>query len=383
MTRSFFLLLLAACSAVALQADAKEPKPNVLFIAVDDLKHWVGDTGRDPKGKTPNIDRLSKVGGSVTRAYCAAPLCNPSRAALMSGIRPGTSGCYQNAPDWRSFIPEGRGLTVPFKNAGYFVAGAGKIYHSNTYYPGEFDEYFEKRDPDEGDPAAKGITRAEGFHTPVTHDIQDKDLADWHVNSGRLLAALEKTPHRHNPIVFLWSDHGWHLGEKSHWRKFALWEEATRMPLIWVVPGVTKPGGICERTVDLMSVYPTLCALAGIPVPAHVEGENIKPLLANPKASWNTPAVTTFGFQNHAVRTEQWRYIRYADGSEELYDHSKDPYEWTNLAGSTDTRKIRSELAKWLPAKNASEKNAPARTAGGGVGDPRGNGKKPTDLKRK
>ncbi len=367
---------------------------------------------------------------------------------------------------------------MPFKNAGYFVAGAGKIYHSNTYYPGEFDEYFEKRDPDEGDPAAKGITRAEGFHTPVTHDIQDKDLADWHVvnycikqleakrdrpffiacglfrphlpwvvprkyydlfpletinlppfkendlddlppaakrmvklndhqkiiesdrwkaaiqsylasiaytdmNIGRLLDALEKSPHRDNTIVVLWSDHGWHLGEKSHWRKFALWEEATRMPLIWVVPGVTKPGGICERTVDLMSVYPTLCALAGIPVPAHVEGENIKPLLANPKASWNTPAVTTFGFQNHAVRTEQWRYIRYADGSEELYDHSKDPYEWTNLAGSKDTRKNRSEQAKWLPAKNASEKNAPARTAGGGVGDPRGNGKKPTDLKRK
>ena len=149
---------------------------------------------------------------------------------------------------------------------------------------------------------------------------------------GRLLDAYDKSPHKDNTIIVLWGDHGWHLGEKEHWRKFALWEEATRMPYIWVVPGVTKPGGVCERPVDLMSLYPTLCDLANVPLPKHVQGEDIRPLLADPSATWNKPAITTFHRNNHAIRTERWRYIHYADGGEELYDHDKDPYEWTNLA---------------------------------------------------
>ena len=142
---------------------------------------------------------------------------------------------------------------------------------------------------------------------------------------GRLLDAFEKSEYRNNTIICLWGDHGWHLGEKEHWRKFALWEEATRAPLIWVVPGLTKPNSVCDRTVDFMTIFPTLTDVCGLPTPAHVEGKSIKALLTNPKAAWDQPGVTTYHYKNHAVRTEGWRYIRYANGDEELYDEAADP----------------------------------------------------------
>ena len=116
-----------------------------------------------------------------------------------------------------------------------------------------------------------------------------------------------------------------------------------------------EKGTICDRPVDFMSIYPTLCELAGISVPKHVEGASIKPLLADANASWNTPTLCTFGYQNHSVRNAQWRYIRYADGSEELYDHTKDPYEWTNLATRVEFKNVRTELATSLPKTNVRE----------------------------
>jgi arylsulfatase A-like enzyme len=170
---------------------------------------------------------------------------------------------------------------------------------------------------------------------------------------GRVLDAYEKSPHRDETIICLWGDHGWHLGEKEHWRKFALWEEATRAPLIWVVPGMTQPGGMCDAPVDFMGIYPTLTGLCGLPRPESVEGHDLRPLLADPKAAWNNVAITTFGQSNHAVRSDRWRYIRYADGSEELYDHASDPYEWTNLAGRPEHQEVKTELQKRLPETNA------------------------------
>jgi arylsulfatase A-like enzyme len=127
------------------------------------------------------------------------------------------------------------------------------------------------------------------------------------------------------------------------------------MPFVWVVPGVTKAGGVCDRTVDLMSVYPTLCDLCGITTPKHVEGTTIAPLLRDPKAAWDRPAVTTFHRNNHAVRTERWRYIRYADGGEELYDHDADPNEWTNLAADARYADVKKQVTKALPATNKPE----------------------------
>jgi arylsulfatase A-like enzyme len=122
---------------------------------------------------------------------------------------------------------------------------------------------------------------------------------------------------------------------------------------------------VCDRTVDFMSIFPTLCDLAGIPVPSHAEGANIRSLLADPKAKWDKPAITTFHQNNHSLRTEKWRYIRYANGDEELYDHDADPYEWTNLATDPKHAQVKAELAKGLPKVNHEEL---PRTQGGEEG---------------
>jgi arylsulfatase A-like enzyme len=172
---------------------------------------------------------------------------------------------------------------------------------------------------------------------------------------GRLLDALENSPNADNTIVCLWSDHGWSLGEKEHWRKFALWEEPTRTVFIWKVPGKTPAGDQCARPVDYMSIYPTLCALTGVARPSHVEGLDISPLLANPQAEWETPALTTFRRNNHSFRNETWRYIRYADGSEELYNHITDPNEWTNVASDPKYAEVKAGFAKYFPSVNAPE----------------------------
>jgi arylsulfatase A-like enzyme len=127
------------------------------------------------------------------------------------------------------------------------------------------------------------------------------------------------------------------------------------MPFIWVVPGTTKASGVCDRTVDLMSVYPTLCSLCGLPRPKHVEGEDIRTLLLEPKSTWDKPAITTFHRNNHGLRTERWRYIRYADGGEELYDHDADPNEWTNLAADPRHADTKSRLMQMLPKTNNPE----------------------------
>ena len=116
-------------------------KPNVLFIAIDDLNHWVGHFGRNRQTKTPNIDRLAKLGVTFTKAYCAAPVCNPSRAALMSGLRPSSSRVYDNGIDWKKYIKPDLTLTTQFRRAGYHVLGCGKIYHANDHRPTEWDAY--------------------------------------------------------------------------------------------------------------------------------------------------------------------------------------------------------------------------------------------------
>ena len=101
-----------------------------------------------------------------------------------------------------------------------------------------------------------------------------------------------------------------------------------------------------------MSIYPTLCELATLEPPGHLEGKSIVPLLENPKSNWDGVALTTHGYLNHAIRDERYRYIRYADGSEELYDHKHDTYEFTNLAGSPGMAGIKEKLAAHLPKEN-------------------------------
>ncbi|MFA6174145.1 MAG: sulfatase [Kiritimatiellales bacterium] len=434
-------------------------RPNVLFIAIDDLRDWVGYLG-NTQVKTPNLDRLAARGVYFTRSYCAVPCCNPSRSALLTGLRPSTSGVYGQSHDFRKIAPEGT-ITLPryFKDNGYYVAGAGKIFH-NGFLSSDWDDYktgnaglgneddaksddntknagklkegwdgvggiefgaLDCADKDMGDywsvsyilkqlgephgkpfflacglrkphmpwsvpkkyydmypldkiklpkvlpndlddvPAA-GIAMAqpEGDHAAVLKSGRWKEAVQAYLATitftdamvGRLIDGLDKSTCRDNTIICLWSDHGWMLGEKQHWRKFALWEESARAPYMWIVPGVTKPGGVCNRTVDYMQIYPTLCDLAGLPVPKHVEGESIRTLLEKPDAPWDKPALTTWLFNNHTVRSERWRYIRYADGGEELYDHDRDPLEWNNLAQNPEYAPVKADLAKWLPKEN-------------------------------
>jgi len=180
--------------------------------------------------------------------------------------------------------------------------------------------------------------------------------------AGRVLDALDASPRRDRTIVVLWSDHGWHLGEKSHWRKSTLWEEATRVPLVVVVPGMTPTGAVCDRPVSLMDLYPTLVELCGLPPRAEITGRSLVPLLTDPAAPWDHPALTTHGSGNFSVRSEHWRYTRYADGSEELYDHDADPHEWTNLAGRADQANVIAELRRAMPTDRAPDSGPDAKS---------------------
>jgi arylsulfatase A-like enzyme len=181
---------------------------------------------------------------------------------------------------------------------------------------------------------------------------------------GRLLDALDESGASANTVIVLWSDHGYHLGEKEHWEKFALWEKATRVPLIVVAPGAAAPGARCERPVDLAALFPTLVDLANLPPVPGLDGASLQPLLANPSAARPVPALITYQRGNHAVRDEHWRYIRYANGDEELYDHRQDPLEWNNLIGDPRHDPVVARLASWLPVEEA-ELVEPARAVPG------------------
>ena len=440
-------------------------KQNVLFIAIDDLNDWVGCLGGHPGAITPNLDRLAARGVLFTNAHCAAPLCNPSRAALMTGIRPSTSGIYTNNPPRRKAPALASAVTLSqhFMQSGYRVAGGGKIYHGSfpdpqswhEYYPSQtrnkppdpnpetrpangipgaaqFDwgpldvsdsamgdykvvewaaselsrkqekpfflacgifrphlpwyvprKYFDMhplakivlpkvnpRDLDDVPPVGRKFARPEGDHAAVVrHDQWARAVQAYQASItfadaqvGRVLDALERGPHAGNTAVVLWSDHGWHLGEKLHWRKFTLWEEATRNVLMISAPGLAR--GRSGRPVSLLDIYPTLIDLCGLPPRAGLEGSSLMRLLRDPAAPRERPSLTTYQRGNHSVRGERWRYTRYHDGSEELYDHEADPLEWTNLAGRPEHAGVKRDLARWLPARDAPNSAEERRGAG-------------------
>lgn len=441
--------ILAAAGGAA-EPDAPERRPDVLFISIDDLNDWIGGLAGYPGVKTPNIDRLAARGVLFTRAYCAAPACNPSRTSLLTGRRPSSTGVYHNTQPWIPVMRDAVTLPRYFRDNGYRVAGAGKIFHGGFNDPEAWDEYLPRpadarpavtpaslpngngvdwapmQVPDSAmgdyqvlkwveerlnDSSQEPLFLAAGFFRPhlpwyVPEEyyrlypldqvqrplVKPGDLSDvpspglrmagpdgdhrritsagkWEAAIqgylasisfadrmvGRLLDALDKSGRADRTVIVLWGDHGWHLGEKQHWRKFTLWEEATRTPLIIVPPGGRDTAGRCERTVNLLDIYPTLLDLCRLPENRRLEGRSLVPLLRNPARDWPYPAVTTHGRNNHAVRTERWRYIRYGDGSEELYDHDVDPQEWTNLAKESDSAAIKRELRGWIPRVNVPD----------------------------
>jgi len=434
---------------LAPRGSAAEERPNVLFLAIDDLNDWTGFLGGHPDVETPNLDRLAARGVVFERAYCAAPACNPSRVALLTGLRPTSTGIYTNRQPWRPVLPEVVTLPQHFRAGGYRVLGGGKIFHGRYKDPRSWDVYFERpADPRPDDRPVNGIPKTGHFDWgPVDVDdaaMSDAQVVDWAIEQmntardeplflavgiyrphlpwyaprenferfpidevtlpevpeddledippaglrmanpngdhrrvvahgqweaavqgylasiafadaqvGRLLDALEESPMAGNTVIVAWGDHGWHLGEKKHWRKFALWEEATRVPLIVVAPGVAEPGSRSGRTVNLLDLYPTLIDLCGLEPKPELEGRSLVPLLEHPGAAWDRPTLTTHGRGNHAVRSERWRYIRYADGSEELYDHNPDPHEWRNLADDPASTEVKRRLAEHLPSTEA------------------------------
>ena len=161
--------------------------------------------------------------------------------------------------------------------------------------------------------------------------------------AGYLLEALKKNPRGRETMIILTGDHGWHLGEKEHWCKSALWFDTTHVPYIVVAPRIAKPGTVNNQPVSLVDTYPTLCDLAGIPKPEQLDGKSVVPLLKDPAATRDA-AFISYGPENTAIQTERYRYIRYEDGSEELYDHQKDPHEWTNLSSNPEYAALKAKL---------------------------------------
>ena len=186
-------------------------------------------------------------------------------------------------------------------------------------------------------------------------------FSDAHM--GRVLKALDDSPHRDNTVVVLISDHGFHLGEKQQWTKATLWEEATDSVMLFRVPGVTQPNQVCRRPVSLLDIYPTLVDLIGIEMPDHLDGHTLLPLLKDVRAPRSQPAVTVY--DGHiSVRAETARFIRYWDGTTELYDRTSDPHEWINQTDNPSLADLKTTMASYLPAADEVVEPLPSRQAG-------------------
>jgi len=480
--------ILGSVPGVAFASD----NPNVLFIAIDDLNDWIGCMQGHPQARTPHIDQLAARGVLFTNAHCAAPACNPSRAAIFSGRMPNVTGVWANRAEMKldRLYPNARLLPTAFAHSGYHTFGTGKLLHSggkalfDEYFavgqrwsplPKKAVEYTEEELPTKGTDNPRHVVQdsrgrnlvlplnrmpsdrrpnekdGESFDwgpfevpdsdfgdTQITdwamekieqaHDkpfflgvgyyrphiplwapkrffdrfadspghlppVQRNDLDDlsetarqwalepvtagshatvvkhgqWHAaveaylacvtyvdhEIGRLLGMLDNSPCAENTVIVLWSDHGWHLGEKEHWGKWTGWERSTKVPLIIVPPRklagrFATAGSRCDQPVGLIDLYPTLTELCGVESPDELDGRSLVPLLREPQRSTGRGVVTMFDPGNVSLRTARWRYIRYADGSEELYDHWTDPHEWGNLADSADHVETKKRLRERL-----------------------------------
>lgn len=480
---SFKTLLLTALFGTACMsgiAHAATVRPNVLFIAVDDLNDWIGCMKGHPQARTPHMDQLAQRGILFTNAHCAAPVCLASRTALLCGRYPDQTGVFSNWGRTQG-KPPAKELQLPlhFAAAGYETLGTGKIYHAKGSQ--FFDDCFETEqrwspftqdqasyteaelpskgsphprhviiggpggrdwvlplnglpsernadgkegesfdwgavevaDQEMGDtritdwamqkldaPHAKPLFLAVGYYRPhiplfapkqdfdalppvkdiVLPEVDADDLNDvgevarqfaldpvtagthelvvkhqqWREavraylacvtyvdrQIGRLLTKLDSSAFADNTWIVLWSDHGWHLGDKQHWGKWTAWRQATRMPLIIVPPRSQQAmrGQVCAEPVSLVDLYPTLIELCGLPAKEGLSGISLASLIANPGLKTDRAVVTTVDPGNHALSTRDWRFIRYHNGDEELYDIINDPNEQHNLARNESHR---------------------------------------------
>lgn len=465
---TYFLLtycFLVFGSTSFLVAGNSTKKPNVLFVIFDDLNDWEGVMKGHSQSLTPNIDRLAKKGILFSNAHCAGTMCNPSRASVITGLRPTTTGVYTNGDTPLDLYKEKQTLNKHFKENGYYVAGAGKVLHKFYYEKDHWDEFIGKHSKggnwisNREHPEKEKITKVSGniawggykssdsltfdarsvawvgerinrkhdkpfflacgifrphipwfnpqkyfdmhpkeaIKLPLVKEgdlddvpLQGKNIAysitnftdanDLHndreneehelikreglwkdavqayqasvsyadAQFGDLIKTLEESPYADNTIVIVWSDHGWQLGEKEHWRKATLWNEVTRVPLIISMPG-KDAGGRTNQPVSLIDLYPTLVELCGLPEVEGLEGESLVPLLTNPKAKRSNPAISSLGPEYHSVKDENYSYINYGNGQEELYDHKIDPQEWTNIANDLNYAIVKERLKTFLP----------------------------------
>lgn len=459
------------------------PQPNVVFIVIDDLNDWIGCLDGHPQALTPNIDRLAARGVLFTNAHCASPACQPSRAAVFTGMMPDKTGVWSNeTKSLAKLMPKAIKMPMPFAKAGYRTLGTGKLLHNRS--DDAFSEYFavhqrwspitreqadytKKELPTKGSdnpchlikdstgreivlplnrmPSDRAPNKRSGesfdwgpWDVPDT-DFGDTQITDWAISQlkaksdkplflalgyyrphiplwapkrffdrfkddpgklptikkndlddlsetaknwarepvtagahksvlkhqqweeaiegylacvtyidhevGRLLDELDRSTHKDNTIVVLWSDHGWHLGEKEHWGKWTGWERSTRVPLIIAPPKnqaekFAKAGSRCDRPVGLIDLFPTLTDLCGVAPPKGLDGRSLAPLLRDPTKETKRRLITTFDPGNYSVRTDRWRYILYADGDQELYNMKADPNEWENLAGKSESIEV-------------------------------------------
>lgn len=196
----------------------------------------------------------------------------------------------------------------------------------------------------------------------VSHGLWKRSLQAYYASIsyvdeqiGRVLSALEAGPNRGNTIIVFAADNGWHTGEKNHWSKFYLSELACQVVFSISVPGAEPR--VVESPVGLIDLYPTLLSLCGLPAPdTHtLDGYNLTPLLTGRATARGAPVLSTYGRGCHSLRNDRFRYTRYRNGDEELYDHEIDPEEWTNLAKDTRYAAVKARFIPWLPVSNASE----------------------------
>jgi len=447
------MILFLALLMIGGSACAADTRPNVLFLAVDDMNDWIGCLETTPCALTPNLDRLAARGVCFTNAHTAGVFCAPSRAAIFSGQFASTTGCYQT-PNYFVHHPEIEPLQACFSKAGYQTFGAGKLFHhpAGSIDVRGWDEFFLRRasqrkngwpldswsdDTPFPSPFPKSIFNRGRQVTgglflewgPLSNE-QEEELADtkrvnWAVQKlkeqhdkpfflgvgiyaphfpnycpqryfdlydaaeielppyrdddledlppkikkaklarsrihkklealgaiedaihgylacisyadammGRVLDALEASPYADNTIVVLWSDHGYHHGEKGDWGKHTLWERTSNVPFIWAGPGIVQ-GKKSDVTVSLIDMYPTFVEQCNLEPPRqHLEGQSLAKTLANPGSAKDRNVLLPYLEPGeYAVINRQWRYIRYGDDGEELYDVQADPHEWVNLA---------------------------------------------------
>ncbi len=439
---------LALVLLATVQAPAQRPAPaqrlNVLFLIADDLNNDIGCYGAPVR--TPHLDRLAARGVRFDRAYCQFPLCNPSRASLLTGRKPDATRVLANpsgnrlSPHIREFIPDTVTLPQLFKANGWFSARIGKLYHygvPNTIgtaslddwaswdytinprgrdreihdrifslRPGQFGGTVSWHADDGGDrehtdgvAADEAVALLErfakeqrpfflgvGFYRPHTPYVAPKAYFDMYpveqialpplsaadtarepaaayrsahkeqdamsddlrrqaiqayrasttymdAQAGIVLDALDRLGLAKNTVVVFTSDHGYHLADHGLWQKSSLFERSARVPLIIAMPGARGAGRAALGLVELVDLYPTLAALAGLKGPDYLDGVNLAPMLDDPAATVRTAAFTQVR-TGYAVRTDRWRYVEWAEGKEgvQLFDMEQDPQETANLA---------------------------------------------------